>query len=195
MGDGSGNSGSNGHHNTIATSGDFVTNGTTNATTKSAAISTGDDNSSSNSLPVLIIGAGPSGLLLAQSLRRRGVPFRIFERDADFTTRGVGWGLTLNWALPILRELLPEELGEPESIRNNASCDRIAVEAGMCSQFPYYNLATAERITAAPPLPETLRSRVTRARLRTLLATNLKIEVRLCLFFFFSASSGKDLSL
>ncbi len=130
-------------------------------------------------LPVLIIGAGPSGLLLAQSLRRRGVPHRLFERDADFATRGVGWGLTLNWALPILRALLPDGLGDPDTLRAMACVDRRAVEGGRVSQFPYYNLTTAERVAAAPPAPETARLRVTRQRLRSLLATNLDIEVRI----------------
>ncbi|TQV97714.1 hypothetical protein V2A60_006553 [Cordyceps javanica] len=138
-----------------------------------AASSSGDDDTRR---PVLIVGAGPSGLLLAQSLRRRGVPFRIFERDADFTTRGVGWGLTLNWALPIMRELLPDGLGDPDSLRNMACVDRKAVEDGSVSRFPYYNLTTAERITAAPPAPETARLRVTRQRLRSLLASKLDIE-------------------
>lgn len=137
-----------------------------------------------DSLPVLIIGAGPSGLLLAQSLRRRGVPFRIFERDGDFTTRGIGWGLTLNWALPIMRELLPDGLGDPDTLRNLACVDRKAVEDGDVSRFPYYNLTTAERITAAPPAPETHRLRVTRQRLRTLLATKLDIEVELAHMFY-----------
>lgn len=60
-------------------------------------------------LPVIIIGAGISGLLLAQHLLRQGIRFRIFERDNDFATRGVGWGLTLHWALSAARELLGEE--------------------------------------------------------------------------------------
>lgn len=34
-------------------------------------------------LPVLIVGAGPAGLILACDLARRGVPFRIVERDAN----------------------------------------------------------------------------------------------------------------
>ena len=57
--------------------------------------------------PVLIVGAGISGLLLAQHLRKQNIAFRIFERDGDLKTRGVGWGLTLHWSLPALRSLLP----------------------------------------------------------------------------------------
>ena len=32
---------------------------------------------------ILIVGAGPTGLVLAQSLARRGVPFRIIDRNPD----------------------------------------------------------------------------------------------------------------
>ena len=31
---------------------------------------------------ILIVGAGPTGLVLALSLARRGVPFRIIDRNA-----------------------------------------------------------------------------------------------------------------
>ena len=61
-------------------------------------------------LPVLILGAGIAGLVLAQALRRAGVACRVFERDMDLEARGVGWGLTLHWSLPILRRLLPAEV-------------------------------------------------------------------------------------
>jgi cation diffusion facilitator CzcD-associated flavoprotein CzcO len=124
--------------------------------------------------PVLIIGAGISGLLLAQHLRARGVPFRLFERDLDLDTRGLGWGLTLHWSLPALRSLLGDELA---GCLPDAYVDRRSVAAGESSRFPFYDLATGQRENATPPATEAARIRVTRQGLRSLLATDLSIEV------------------
>src|SRR4051812_14869405 len=97
--------------------------------------------STTDQKPILILGAGLSGLLLAQYLRKTGSnrPVLIFERDADLATRGIGWGLTLHWSLPALRSLLPEELVQrlPE-----AYVDRAAVEQGRPSTFPFYDIST-----------------------------------------------------
>ncbi|KAK3689336.1 hypothetical protein B0T22DRAFT_461324 [Podospora appendiculata] len=123
--------------------------------------------------PILIIGAGLTGLLLAQHLCKSGIPFQIFERDADYTSRGVGWGLTLHWCLPALRSLLPEDLVRrlPETY-----VDRAAVADGKPSTFPFYNLSTGELKLAAPAMPEALRIRVSRERFRRLLATGIDIQ-------------------
>ncbi len=43
----------------------------------------------------LIIGAGIGGLFLAQFLRKRGVSFEIFERDASASARESGWAIGL----------------------------------------------------------------------------------------------------
>ena len=49
------------------------------------------------SLPVLIVGAGLSGLLLAQRLNALSVPYVLLERDTSPATAcDAGWGLTLN---------------------------------------------------------------------------------------------------
>ncbi|OHE97099.1 FAD binding domain-containing protein [Colletotrichum orchidophilum] len=124
-------------------------------------------------LPVIIVGAGVSGLLLAQYLRKTNIPYRIYERDTDLTTRGVGWGLTLHWSLPALRSLLPDNLVArlPE-----AYVDRAAVERGEASAFPFFDLSTAELKGASPRAPESLRIRVTRERLRRLVATDIDIQ-------------------
>jgi 2-polyprenyl-6-methoxyphenol hydroxylase-like FAD-dependent oxidoreductase len=98
----------------------------------------------SDQLPVLIIGAGISGLLLAQALRRAGIPYRVFERETSLTARGPGWGLTLHWGLPALRSILPPDLVArlPE-----AYVDRDAVADGKASRFPFFNLSTGELIS------------------------------------------------
>ncbi|GKU04575.1 zeaxanthin chloroplastic [Fusarium langsethiae] len=123
--------------------------------------------------PVLIIGAGISGLLLAQSLTQHNIPVRVFERDANLETRGVGWGLTLNWSLPALQSLLPEHL---YSRLPEAYVDRQAIKKGLSSSFPFFDLATGELKASTPKAPEASRIRVTRQGLRTLLATGINIE-------------------
>lgn len=127
--------------------------------------------------PILIVGAGVSGLLLAQFLRREGVPFAIFDREeADVKTRGVGWGLTLHWSLPQLRALLPGDLVRrlPEAYVDRAA----AVDEGRCSAFPFYDLSTGELKSATPAAPESKRIRVSRERFRALLATGIDVQVR-----------------
>jgi flavin-dependent dehydrogenase len=124
--------------------------------------------------PVLIIGAGISGLLLAQSLTRHDIPVRVFERDADLETRGVGWGLTLNWSLPALQSLLPEHLFNRLT---EAYVDREAVNQGLSSTFPFFDLSTGELKASTPKAPEGSRIRVTRQGLRDVLATGINVEV------------------
>ena len=128
-----------------------------------------------NDLPILIVGAGISGLLLAQQLRQSNTPFKIFERDNDFSTRGPGWGLTLHWSLSALRELLPEDL---LSRLPDAYVDRAAVERGESSTFPFFDLTTGGKKGASPRAGENERIRVTREGLRRLLATGIDIQVR-----------------
>lgn len=43
---------------------------------------------------VLILGAGPSGLVLAQILRAQNIPHEIFDRDDG--TLWQGWGIALD---------------------------------------------------------------------------------------------------
>ncbi|KAK7215140.1 hypothetical protein V2G26_003143 [Clonostachys chloroleuca] len=65
----------------------------------------------SPSKPVLIIGSGLSGLALGQSLKRLGIPFHIFERDAANDQRAQGYRIRINQiGLDALRACVPEDV-------------------------------------------------------------------------------------
>ena len=49
-----------------------------------------------NKTRVIIVGAGLSGLTLAQALRKQQIPFQIFERDGGIHTRRQGWAIALH---------------------------------------------------------------------------------------------------
>src|SRR5712691_10151919 len=50
----------------------------------------------SSAKPVLISGAGLGGLLLDQSLRSHRIPFRLYERDTDGSSRSQGYRLSIS---------------------------------------------------------------------------------------------------
>jgi 2-polyprenyl-6-methoxyphenol hydroxylase-like FAD-dependent oxidoreductase len=60
---------------------------------------------------VLIIGAGVGGLCLAQGLHRRGIRFRVFERDESLAAKSQGYRFRLVHAgLEALERTLPPDL-------------------------------------------------------------------------------------
>lgn len=126
--------------------------------------------------PIIIIGAGISGLLLAHFLSHHSIPFQIYERRPNLNTLNEGWGLTLHWSLPTLRELMGEALFArlPETY-----VDRGAVERGEGSRFPFFDLSTGEEKARTPVVGEGERVRVGRQALRRLLAGGLNIMVGL----------------
>ncbi|GKT47440.1 O-methyltransferase aurJ [Colletotrichum spaethianum] len=64
-----------------------------------------------NERPVLIIGAGISGLCLAQALKKGNIPFQVYERDPAVDSRPQGYRLKLRKdAAVALAESLPEEV-------------------------------------------------------------------------------------
>jgi len=53
---------------------------------------------------VAIVGGGIGGITLALACSHRGIPFTLFERDAAFTDRSQGYGLTLQQANKSMKE-------------------------------------------------------------------------------------------
>ena len=122
---------------------------------------------------ILIIGAGPGGLVLAQILRGVNIPFEIFERDPTLTSRKQGWAVALVECLPDLEALLPSDLGPLQSVSVNcglASYDSLGV----------LNAKTGEligRIGAVPRGEPGYVVRANREHFRQYLLQNLEIKL------------------
>lgn len=110
--------------------------------------------------PILIVGAGISGLTLAQALCKEGIPFQIVQQDSSSSSRSAGWGLMIHWALPTFLDLLPQEVQErlPDTYVNQE-----AVNKGEIGNFAFYDLGSGEARWKVPP---NKRIRVSRERLR-----------------------------
>ncbi|EPE03503.1 fad-binding domain containing protein [Ophiostoma piceae UAMH 11346] len=120
------------------------------------------------SLPVLIIGGGIVGLTLAQGLKKAGIPFQVYERDADADVKSGGWGITVHWALPALAACLPDDL--------YARLTHIQVDPQQgirdTGRFLFLDLATATPVYVIPP---SQRLRINRRKLRTLLSEGIDV--------------------
>ncbi|KAL2854606.1 hypothetical protein BJX68DRAFT_264506 [Aspergillus pseudodeflectus] len=120
--------------------------------------------------PVLIVGAGIVGLALGQALKRRNIPFEIYERDAHPDSRGQGWAITLHWALQYIQALLPEETLQRIQ---DAQVDP-AVAQNDNGNFLFINLATGEPKFKIPP---SVRWRVNRDKMRRALLVGIEEHV------------------
>lgn len=118
----------------------------------------------------MIIGAGITGLLLAQALKKKKIPYTVFERDS--THREQGWGLAFHWAFPTLQGLLPPDL-VADLVKTYCipASDTEEVEPGT---FPFVDLKTGEVKWALPPGK---RRRVVRRKLCRLLENDLNMAV------------------
>lgn len=92
-----------------------------------------------NSYPhVLIVGAGMSGLTLAQQLRKHKISFTVFERDPTSDARGQGWALSLfGSALSTLVSEMPEDLGPIDQTSHLLPLE-------LPAQFAFYDVTKPE---------------------------------------------------
>lgn len=133
---------------------------------------------------VLIIGAGLTGLLVAQGLRKlnaalesQGEPAKytycIYERDEAAFYRGGGFSLTIHWALQQLYDVLPEDLSAQifDCVGNPA-----AIENGQMGAFTYLNLRTGHPLHHTSVPPGWKGARMSRAKFLKLLMTDLHVE-------------------
>ncbi|KAL2758482.1 hypothetical protein ACRALDRAFT_2026028 [Sodiomyces alcalophilus JCM 7366] len=122
----------------------------------------------SNQPPVLIIGAGIAGLVLAQGLRKLSIPFLVFERDTAANSRLQGWALTVHFALDRLLSMLPDDI--LERIDDTQVDPRLSSDK---SHSVFINLETCEYKWKLPP-GYGVRKRLSRDRFRRLLLSGLE---------------------
>ncbi|KAJ5613389.1 hypothetical protein N7510_006583 [Penicillium lagena] len=120
--------------------------------------------------PIIIVGAGITGLVLAQTLKKHSIPFIVYERDPNPLYRGKGWGITIHWALKSLMECLPRHISDrlPE-----AYVDPEATRNGENGHFLFFNLRTGEALWQVPP---SCRIRMAREKFRRLLMDGIEIQ-------------------
>ncbi|KAE8364681.1 hypothetical protein BDV27DRAFT_172200 [Aspergillus caelatus] len=120
--------------------------------------------------PVLIVGAGIVGLTLGQALKKKGIPFEIYERDPTPDARGQGWAITLHWALEYLQQMLPADvLARIQDVQVDPD-----VALNDNGNFLFINLATGEPKFKIPP---SVRWRVNREKMRKALLYGIEDRV------------------
>ncbi|CAN9297654.1 unnamed protein product [Alternaria alternata] len=124
-----------------------------------------------NGLHILIVGAGTSGLLIAQGLKKANISFSIFETETSTTyqTRPREWGMTLHWGSSHIASCLPIELANriheafADPTQDQASATGLSV----------FNGETGERIfEIAADKP----CRVSRRKMRNLFSEGLDVQ-------------------
>ena len=128
---------------------------------------------------VLIAGSGLGGLTLAQSLRRQGVEFSIYERDASPWARPQGYRLHLDAdALNAVSEVLPDELYhqfDVTAFRTTPFTTMMSTDLSVVKRFPTSSEHDAEVWPAAAGDPG--HANVDRALLRSILLSGLGDDV------------------
>lgn len=119
---------------------------------------------------VLIIGAGMSGLTLAQQLKKNNISFTIFERDVNDDSRSQGWALSLfGEALDLMKTLMPAELGPVEQTSH-------LLPLNLPTQFSFYDI-TRPDFRVGVVADDTLKAvRANRGRMRDWLMQNIDVQ-------------------
>ncbi|KAK6368209.1 hypothetical protein LTS17_009950 [Exophiala oligosperma] len=119
---------------------------------------------------VIVVGAGASGLLIAQGLKLNGIKATVYERESATTylTRPREWGMSLHFGQNSLSKCIPPNL---MSRMNEALCDPYDTERR--TSWPLYNGQTGEKFFDMPghnPI------RVSHRKLRALLSEGIDIR-------------------
>ncbi|KAJ5239817.1 hypothetical protein N7468_004436 [Penicillium chermesinum] len=126
-----------------------------------------------DNLHILIIGAGATGLFIAQGLKKAGISSTIYERysEREYKARSGQWSMALHWSLPLIEKLLPPGVYSLLSTTYTNRWEEI--DANIASQIPIVNGATGELLAQVPMSNP---KRVVRGKLRNLLTAGIEIN-------------------
>ncbi|KAL1862623.1 hypothetical protein Daus18300_008420 [Diaporthe australafricana] len=120
---------------------------------------------------VLIVGAGLSGLTLAQTLRKNGVSYEIFERDKSAEARAQGWAIALHGpVLADLKEHMPDDIGPIECTNHIQPLNHLP------AQFVFYHVEKPDMRIGVEDDDKGKIVRANRQRLRDWLRTHIPVQ-------------------
>ncbi|KAF2400540.1 FAD/NAD(P)-binding domain-containing protein [Trichodelitschia bisporula] len=128
-----------------------------------------DENEGADMDRVIIIGAGATGLAIAQGLKKANVPVTIYEKHPSLTHHPRDWNMGLHWGMPHLQSLLPDSI---ISLLQTTQVDPHTPTKPL-DTLTFLNAETGTPLTAMN-IPYFYRLR--RRALRTLLATDIPIH-------------------
>ncbi|KAL4912425.1 monooxygenase [Aspergillus aurantiobrunneus] len=118
---------------------------------------------------VLIVGAGITGLILAQSLKKAGIRYSIFEKELTLNYRSNEWTMAIHWALDRLQTLLPEDRF---AHMERTSCNpAVPIDAG--GNYPIIHGESGNMLAG---VPYTKGLRVPRSKMRALCAEGIDVQ-------------------
>ncbi|KAF1986212.1 FAD/NAD(P)-binding domain-containing protein [Aulographum hederae CBS 113979] len=118
---------------------------------------------------VLIIGAGSTGLALAQGLGKAGVKCVVFEKHEAQDARDRDWNLGLHWGAPVLESLIPPSSWEQiQSVQVDPNTPTKPEDT-----LQFFNAKTGELMGGATMA---MFYRLRRSKLRALLAKDVDVR-------------------
>ncbi|KAI1338261.1 putative monooxygenase [Xylariaceae sp. FL0016] len=126
----------------------------------------------SRSPHVLIAGAGLAGLTLAQSLRKTGTSYEIFERDhSKAEKRGQGWAIGIHGMLSDLKASVPDDMPPIETVKHSKPL-------GSPAEVYFWTPDSTQKVGLRDDGSDTVVIRANRTRLRDVEESEEKVTVR-----------------
>ncbi|PTU17907.1 hypothetical protein P175DRAFT_0445558 [Aspergillus ochraceoroseus IBT 24754] len=118
---------------------------------------------------VLVVGAGSTGLALAQGLKKAGIPCIVVEKNESLDAQPRDWNMGLHWGAEPLKALIPEEMwAQIQTVQVDPSTPTAEHDS-----LQFLNGQTGELMTAVPANDF---YRLRRRKLRGLLMQDLDIR-------------------